>query len=158
MPKRLDPEKGLPGLFSPSRAKSSDMTFLVRSPGGKRSARAKKPAPEKPTRARRRPARPPLGAKAPPVVATSATDASPLVPVATTTVALEPPILVTVAPVPSADQDLARELLREAGPPYRVPDPIPAPDDLTLRDALGFARCAFEWTLATARTFFLPEK
>ncbi len=39
MPRRLDPKKGLPGLFSPGRPKAAEMTFLVDAPPPPRRAR-----------------------------------------------------------------------------------------------------------------------
>lgn len=51
MPRRLDPEKGLPGLFQSSRPAGGDMGFLVREggePSRKPRARAASPAPAQP--------------------------------------------------------------------------------------------------------------
>jgi hypothetical protein len=60
MPRRLDPRKGLPGLFSPGRPKAEDMAFLVESP------RAPAAAVETPPRAlSRRPAKKKRPAPAP---------------------------------------------------------------------------------------------
>lgn len=56
MPRRLDPDKGLPGLFQPSKAPSADMGFLVRPTGADKKARGRKEAgspPSTPARAER---------------------------------------------------------------------------------------------------------
>ncbi|HZU98368.1 MAG TPA: hypothetical protein VFF73_16800 [Planctomycetota bacterium] len=53
MPRRLDPTKGLPGLFAPGRPKTQEMSFLV----------AEKPA--RPKRTRKAVVEPPVPAPVP---------------------------------------------------------------------------------------------
>jgi hypothetical protein len=47
MPRRLDPKKGLPGLFAPGRPKTQEMAFLVKEkpPARAPRARAARPVP-----------------------------------------------------------------------------------------------------------------
>ena len=47
MPRRLDPKKGLPGLFAPGRPKAAEMAFLVEAPRAPASAVETPPTPRK---------------------------------------------------------------------------------------------------------------
>lgn len=131
MPRRLDPKKGLPGLFERGRSKSEDMAFLSPGKAAPRT-RAKKPKP------------PIMSVPAATGTETASESAAPMI-------VLEARPRDPSPPAPTADPELAY-VLAHAAPPRRVPV-APQLEPLTLRELPALAACAFDWARHTLRAF-----
>ena len=130
MPRRLDPRKGLPGLFTPGRPKAADMSFFVdaRAPGSpvvppKDGAVAE----ETPPRPRVRPKK-----------------TAPIAPMPVTPAPLTPVPSVVAQPTPDY-------LL--LAPPFRaVPWLRPEPEPVRLAEIPSFVRCGVSWIISLCRS------
>jgi hypothetical protein len=124
MPRRLDPKKGLPGLFAPGRPKAADIEFLVQ-------AKDAATAQVTPPRPRARPKKP---------VA---------VEVAPAPIALAPSPPPTPLPTPPPPRIPDYLLL---APPFRaVPTLRREPDPIRLVEIPSFVHCGVSWIVSLCR-------
>ena len=124
MPRRLDPKKGLPGLFAPGRPKAADMAFLVEETPPKPSPRPRKTV---------RPERGPEGPESKGVPAVST----------------PPPAPPATPPPPPAPRPAPPPLPAWA---TSAPQPPFTPPPLSIFEIPSLVRCAAEWIFSAVRT------
>ncbi len=128
MPRRLDPKKGLPGLFAPGRPKTADMELFVDARGS---------APRSPSV----PAKDAAVAEATP----PRPRVRPKKPAAVTPAPASPVACLVPEPTPLPDYLLL-------APPFRaVPALRPEPEPIRLAEVPSFLRCGMSWLVSLCR-------
>ena len=159
MPRRLDPKKGLPGLFAPGRPKTADMELFVDARGSaprSPSVQAKDAAVAQESRAPERRelatergrARPPTGSGATALETPPRPRARPRKLAAVTPAPAPPAPAPCLLPEPTPLPDYL--LL---APPFRaVPALRTEPEPVRLAEVPSFIRCGMSWIVSLCRS------